>query len=166
MMRALHDQYPNPGPHHCVSSALPLSWLACRAHHWDGILLASVIEKATLLVQGLEQEQEPFALKPPSYWPSGVKWYLSGSRTGPWTWGTWFDSHFRRKLCHLQHFRQSPISALNKGGSPIELPSLWGTWVRAESLLLTYPGQCWDSVVQFLQTPDTGQSTTEWRPIR
>ena len=51
------------------------------------------------------------------------------------------------------------IPMLNKGGPPVELPSLWDTRVWAESLWMTHPGKrlVKDSVGQFLQTPDTGQ---------
>ena len=35
------------------------------------------------------------------------------------------------------------ISMLNKGDLPIGLPSLWGTWVQTESLLMTCPGKRW-----------------------
>ena len=44
------------------------------------------------------------------------------------------------------------ISTLNRGNPPIKLPSLWGTRVQAESLLMTHPGerQVRDSVGHFL----------------
>jgi len=41
---------------------------------------------------------------------------------------------------------------LNKGCTPIELPSLWGMRVQAESLLMAHHRKCWvkDSIVHFL----------------
>ena len=52
----------------------------------------------------------------------------------------------------------------NKGGSPIELPSLWSTRVQAESLL--FSNALWktlnqDSVGHFLHGFDAGQDTKE-----
>ena len=42
---------------------------------------------------------------------------------------------------HSHNPRQFRIPMLNKGSPPIELPSLWGTRVRAESLLMMHPGK-------------------------
>jgi len=48
----------------------------------------------------------------------------------------------------MQTRRQFRLPVLTKGGPPIELPSLRGTRVPAESLLMTHPGK--RSVSQFL----------------
>ena len=42
-----------------------------------------------------------------------------------------------------QHPHRFRTVTLNKGGPPVELPSLWGKRVQAESLLMTQPGKRW-----------------------
>jgi len=40
------------------------------------------------------------------------------------------------------------ITKLNKGGPSIELPSLCGTRVHAERLLMTHPGETLSQIIQ------------------
>ena len=71
-------------------------------------------------------------------------------------------------FCLLQHPRRFWIPLLNKGGPHIEVPSLWGTWEQAESLLMAHSEKCRvkDSIGRFLHTPwpltlDPGQVKKE-----
>ena len=98
------------------------------------------------------------------------KWWINGGRSGLGTRRLWFDFHFGHHF--VFHSFQIWIPALHKGGPPIELPSLRGMRVLAESLLMAHPGIRWvkrsltkrwviNSVGQFLHTPDICQSTEE-----
>ena len=105
--------------------------------------------------------------------------------TGPRTSGPCFFSQFEQKLCLLQNLVW--IQKFNKGGPTIELLSVWGMRVQAESLLIMHPvkRRVKESVDRFckpltsvrihtgylytltpvrvrtgyLHTPDTGQDT-------
>jgi len=59
------------------------------------------------------------------------------------------------------------IPMLNKRGPPAELPSLWGTRVQAESLLMVHPGIGWFkySVGNYCTTPDCCLVMKIRRPI-
>jgi len=61
--------------------------------------------------------------------------------------GLWFHSQFCQKPCLSQHPYRSWLLIVNKGGSQIELPSLW---VLAKSLPMTYP---WAMLNQILGRP-------------
>ena len=68
---------------------------------------------------------------------------------GYWTRNPGLNSQFKTKLSFSQNPLWFRVSAINKSQPSIELPSLWGTWVQAESLLIKH----WvkDSVGQFLR---------------
>ena len=57
--------------------------------------------------------------------------------TGLRTSGPCFFSQFEQKLCLLQNLVW--IQKFNKGGTTIELLSVWGMRVQAESLLIMHP---------------------------
>jgi len=59
---------------------------------------------------------------------------------------------FGQNLCVPYHPRWFWIPTLNKRGPSMELPSLWGMWVRTERLLMTHPKKhrVKDSIGQFL----------------
>jgi len=67
--------------------------------------------------------------------------------TWPGTHSPWFYSRLGKRLCVLQHPHQSQTLVLKKRTPPIGLPSLWGTPVQAESLLMTHP---WEMLSQWL----------------
>jgi len=48
----------------------------------------------------------------------------------------------RAKRCLSRHPHRCWFTGSNEGGPPIELPTLWGTWVQMESLLMTHSGKC------------------------
>jgi len=73
--------------------------------------------------------------------------------TGPWTRGPLVQFPVQAKLCLLQNTHRLPM--LNKGGPPLELPSLWSTRVQEASLLTTRPGRHWvkDSTGRSIYAP-------------
>jgi len=61
--------------------------------------------------------------------------------------------------CSLLGGGRLQILLLNTGGPPIEVPSLWGTWMQPWGILMMHPEKRWikDSFDRFLHTP--GQDT-------
>lgn len=71
----------------------------------------------------------------------------------------WFP--VQAKTLHSQHPHWFWIVTLNKGGPPIELPSIWGHGCKQKSPNVTFWETLSFSLGQFMQTPDTGPNTKE-----
>ena len=52
---------------------------------------------------------------------------------------SWSDSQFGQKICFPQHCHRFQMAMVNEEGPVIELPSIWGTRVQVERLLMDHP---------------------------
>lgn len=74
-------------------------------------------------------------------------WQLFQHRTASWEisaheWRSQRTTTYKPCLNNLEARRfWNPM--LNKGGPPVQLSSLWGTWTQSEILLTLHPVKCW-----------------------